>query len=235
MRAQSHVVGVALMLGIAVVALGGLTVGVGNLVDSQAASADTQRMAGGLDRALQGPERTGYHSHEVRFSEGRLRTADRTLRVLENGTVVAEYDADALVFEHGARRVVSVAGAVVRDNGNSAWLATRPPITHSERNGVLVVGVPVLNAGDVSVAGRGVTRSLETNVSHDRRDLGRGNFSVAIETATPAPFARQYESAARVDRRSFAGDEHESVVLTFAGAPQGYLVVHDLRLEVGHG
>jgi hypothetical protein len=235
MRAQSHVVGVALMLGIAVVALGGLTVGVGNLVDSQAASADTDRMADGLARALEGPERTGYHSHEVRFSEGRLRTADRTLRVLENGTVVAEHGVDALVFERGDRRVVSVAGAVVRDNGNSAWLAARPPITHSERNEVLVVGAPVLNAGDVSVTGSGVTRALETNVSHDRRDLGRGNFSVAIETATPAAFARQYESAVDVERRSFTGDDHESVVLTFPGTRQGYLVVHDLRLEVGHG
>lgn len=235
MRAQSHVVGVALMLGIAVVALGGLTAGVGNLVDSQAASADSQRMADGLDRALEGPERTGYHSHEVHFSEGRLWTADRTLRVLENGSVLTEEEVDALVFEHGDRRVVSVAGAVVRDNGNSAWLTAAPPITHSERNEALVVGAPVLNAGNVSVAGRGVTRSLETNVSHDRRELGRGNFSVAIETATPEAFARRFESGTSIDRRTFAGDEHESVVLTFPGTPRAYLVVHDLSLVVGHG
>lgn len=235
MRAQSHVVGVALMLGIAVVALGGLTAGVGNLVDSQAASADADRMTEGLDRALEGPERTGYHSHEIHFSEGRLYTAERTLRVLENGSVVAEHGVDALVFENGDRRVVSLAGAVLRDNGDSAWLATPPPITHSERNEVLVVGAPVLNAGEVSVAGEGVTRSLETNVSHDRRDLGRGNFSVAIETETPAPFERQFSSDVTVHRRTFDGDEHGSVVLGFPGIRRGYLVVHDLRLGVSHG
>jgi hypothetical protein len=132
------------MLVLAVVALGGLTAGVGTLVDSQAADADARRMADGLDRALEGTERTGYHSHEIHFSEGRLRTADRTLRVLEDGTVVATHDIGALVFERGDHRVVSVAGAVVRDNGNSAWLEAAPPLTYSERTGIFVVGVPAL-------------------------------------------------------------------------------------------
>ena len=236
MRAQSHVVGVALMLGLAVVALGGLTVGIGNLVDSQAAGADAQRMAGELDQAVEGVERTGYHSHDVHFSAGTLQTADRTLRLLENGTVIAEHDVDALVFENDGHRVVSLAGAVVRDNGASAWLASPPPITHSEQTEVVAVGVPVLNTGRISVSGDGgVTRNIETNVSHDRRDLGTGEFAVAIETETPEPFERYFEEKdVLVDQREFSGDDRESVVLTFPGTREGYLVVHDLNLEVSN-
>lgn len=237
MRAQSHVVGVALMLGLAVLALGTLTVGVGSLVDSQTASADAQRMADGLDRAVVGAERTGYHSHEISFAEGTLSTAERTLRVLENGTTIAEHEVDALVFENSEYRVTAVAGAVVRDRGTSASLYAPPSVAHSERNEIFVVGAPVLNADRGSVGSQGgVTRRIETNVSHDRQDLGNGEFAIAIETETPEPFERYFEEQnATVDRREFAGDEKTSVVGTFPGTRQGYLVVHDLQLEVSHG
>jgi hypothetical protein len=237
MRAQSHVLGVALMLGLAVVALGALTVGIGNLVDSQAASADAQRMADGLDRAVVGTQRTGYHSHELHFSAGQLTTANRTLRVLEDGAVVTAHAVDTLVFENSEYRVRSLAGAVVRDDGYSATLVTPPPITHSEHNEILVVGVPVLNAERVSIGGTGgITRTIETNVSHDRSDLGTGEFAVAIETTTPEPFMRYFEQRGLVvEQRTFPGDDNESIVVTFSGTRQAYLIVHDLQLEVGHG
>lgn len=237
MRAQSHIVGVALMLGVAVLALGTLTAGVGTLIDSQTASADAQRVADGLDRAVQGSERTGVHSHQVHFAEGTFRTVERTMRILENGSVVETVEADALVYEHSEGRVVSLAGAVVRDSGASAAFADPPSVTHSERNGVLIVGAPALNAGRVSLSGGGgVTATVRTNVSHDRRDLGTGQFAVAIETTSPDPFRRFFaDQGATVDTRRFADDETDSVVATYPGLREGYLVVHNLRLEVSHG
>ncbi|WP_233739776.1 DUF7289 family protein [Halovenus carboxidivorans] len=237
MRAQSHVVGVALMLGIAVLALGTLTAGVGTLIDSQTADADAQRVAEGFDRAIQGVERTGTHSHDLSFTGGQLHTVDRTMRVLNNGTVVASVEADALVYERGDRRVLSLAGAVVRDQDGNTFLTGTPPITHSERTDVLLVGAPKLNASRFSLSGGdGVTATLRTNVSHERRDLGTGEFSVAIETDSPDPFRRFFaEQGATVESRTFAGDEVASVVATYPGVRQGYLVVHDLRLEVTHG
>jgi len=233
MRAQSHVVGVALMLGLGVIALGTLTVAIGSLVDSQAGAADAQRVAEGLDRAVQGAERTGIHRHELRFSEGTVRTADRTLRILENGSVIERVSVDAVVFENGDRRVTAVAGAVVREGGG-AWFADEPRITHSERNGVLLVSAPVLNASTVSVGGQGgVTTTVRTNVSHDRAELGAGEYAVAVETRTPGPFEAFFAAQnATVERRQFAGDEHASVVAHYPGLREGYLVVHDLRLEV---
>jgi len=235
-RAQSHVVGVALMLGLGVIALGTLTLAIGTLVDSQAGSADATRVADDLDRAVQGAERTGVHRHQVRFSEGTLRSTDRTLRVLENGSVVEEVAVDALVFDNDDSRVTSLAGAVVREGGG-AWFVAEPRVTHSERNEVLVVSAPMLNASRVSTGGQGgVTKTIETNVSHERINLGEGEYAVAIETTTPRPFEDFFAAHnASVQRRQFAGDDHESVVAHYPGVRQGYLVVHDLRLEVTDG
>ncbi|PSQ48052.1 hypothetical protein BRD19_07885 [Halobacteriales archaeon SW_7_65_23] len=237
MRGQSHVVGVALLLGIAIVALGGLTVGVGSLLDAQAATADANRVADGMNQAFQGIDRAGTHSQRIAFSDGHLATEERTLRIIKNGRVLKTREVDALVFERGDRRVAAVAGALVQQHGASAWLVSAPRITDSERNDVFVVGAPILNASHVTVGGTGgVSRTLRIDPSHTEHDLGTGEFAVAIETATPGPFERYFEEQnASTNRRTFAGDEHASVVAHYPGDRQGYLVVHDLSMEVDNG
>lgn len=237
MRAQSHVVGVALLLGIAVVALGGLTVGVGSLVESQAAAADTSRVADSMDEAFRAVDRAGTHSQRVAFTDGSLATAERTLRVLKDGSVVETRAVDALVFESGDRSVTAVAGALVQQQGASAWLVSEPRVTDSETNSVIVVGAPALNAGHVAVGGTGgVTTTLRIDPTHTEYDLGTGTFAVAVETETPGPFERYFEREnATTEQRTFAGDEHASVVAHYPGDRQGYLVVHDLSLEVDDG
>lgn len=236
-RAQSHVVGVALLFGLTAVALGTLTVGIGTVVDSQASNADAHRITDGLDETLRAVDRGGRYSQRLSFSDGRLATDDRTLRVLRNGSVVETHEVGALGFTSSDRRVTAVAGAIVREQGDSAWLASEPSISSSRRNGVLVVGVPALNAGRVSIGGTGgVTTTVRIDPSHTEYDLGTGTFSIAIETATPGPFERYFERQnATTTHRSFAGDATTSVVAHYPGQRQGYLVVHDLALEVGNG
>jgi hypothetical protein len=237
MRAQSHVVGVALLLGITVVALGGLTLTVGSLVDAGTASADAARVADELDAALEPVETTGPQTGQVHFAGGTLRTVERDVRILENGSTVRRHGAGALVFETGARRVAFLAGAVVRGDAGGAWLVSEPPITESAHNAVLVAGVPKLDAADLAVGGAGPTTArLRTNVSHARTDLGRGNYGVAIETVTPRPFERYFaRQNASVSLSDLDGDGVESVVATYPGQRRGYLVVHNLSLEVNRG
>lgn len=235
MRAQSHVIGAVLMLGLAVVALGALTLGIGGVLESQAASADAERVASTMDEALHGVERTGHYSHRLTFAEGTLRTEERTLRVVNSsGVIIQERSIDALLFEGNDRRVAGLGGAVVRGSGEHAWLVSDPPITSSEQNEVLVVGTTKLAVDHVSISGQGgVTTTLETNVSHQRESLGTGQFQVTIETATPGPFERYFESLnASVERTQFDGDTHESVVASFPGERETYLVVHNLSLEI---
>ncbi len=236
-RGQSSVVGVALLLGVTVVSLGLLTAGIGTVVGDSAARADARQVASGFESALRPVEVTGPYRGEVTFSEGTLRTVDRDLRVLAGGRVVERVAVGALVFESGGHRTAYLAGGVVRGRGENAWLATTPPVTASRDGGpagVLVVGAPKLG-GTADVAGSGgVVATLATDVTHERSALGEGSYAVAIETATPTawgPFFR--ERGARVAHRDFDGDGTTSVVATFPSRRRGYLVVHDLRLEVG--
>lgn len=77
MRGQSHVVGVALLLGISVVALGSLTVVVGSLVDAGTASANAMRVADEMDGALRPVETTGHRTPEPQ-GQPQLRETQRS-------------------------------------------------------------------------------------------------------------------------------------------------------------
>lgn len=235
-RGQSSIVGVALLLGMTVVALGALTVSVGTLVDGQAARADAQRVAQGLEAGLQPVETTGHRTAEIRFGGGHLETVDRELRVYDATGIVATVDIGGLVYENGNRRVAAVGGAVVRGQGENAWTVDQPPISGSETSGVLVVGAPKLNTSGEAVGGGQTTARLTMNVSHDRQSLGTGTYRVAVETSAPAAFERVFEDrGSTVSRRDIDGDGVVSVVASFPGRREAYVVEHDMRLEVTHG
>ncbi|USZ69222.1 hypothetical protein NGM10_05640 [Halorussus salilacus] len=238
-RAQSNVVGVALLLGVVVVSLGALTAGVGTVVEENAATADATRVAADLDAALDPVEATGVHRGRVSFSEGQLRTVERDLRVLNDSGVVRTVPVDALVFTGGDRRVAFLAGAVVRGPEGNARVRTPPPITSSRSGGpegVLVVGAPELN-GSASVSATGGGSALvRTEVTHHRERLGNETFRVAVETSTPGAWERHFrDENATVTTRDFDGDGVDSVVAEFPGERVAYLVVHDMRLEVRNG
>ncbi|WP_136717982.1 DUF7289 family protein [Halorientalis salina] len=236
-RGQSHVIGVAVLMGITVIALAGLTAGIGTLVESNAASADSTRVADDLSTALEPVETTGHHRGEVGFTDGRLRTVEREVRILNETGVVRRVDAGGLVFEAGDRRVSYVDDAIVRQSGTNTWLHEPPSLTTGRDGGVLIASVARLNASDVAVSGeRSSAVTLATNVSHERTELGTDTYGVAIETKTPRPLERWFrERNATVSRRDFDGDGVESVVGRFPGNRTGYLVVHDMHLEVADG
>ncbi|WP_178916091.1 type IV pilin [Natronomonas gomsonensis] len=231
-RGQSNVVGVALLLGIAVVSMGTLTAAVGVVVDSSAAEADAERVATDLDDALEPVAATGPQRGTVTFSKGRLTSIDRTVTIRADGREVETVPVDALVFESGDRQVRFHAGAIVRGTGRQAWLHAPPPFTVDED--VLIVGAPTVgdDVGTISGSG-GVTATVESDVSHERRDLGEATFSVAVETATPTVWERWFrKQGATVERED---GKPPVVVGTFEGRRTGYLVVHDLDAEVTAG
>ena len=245
-RAQSNVVGVAILLGVVVVALGTLTAGIGSVVENNAASADAARVAADLDSALEPVSATGVHRGRVSFTDGRLRTVERDLRVLNGSGVVRTVSADALIFTAGKRRVGFLAGAIVRGRPGNARMRTPPPFTASRiggadgdesggnETGVLVVGAPTLNGSVGFATTGGGSVVLRTDVTHRRTALGEGTYRVAVETATPDAWRRHFERRnATVTARDFDGDGVTSVVADYPGERVAYLVVHDLRLEVG--
>lgn len=234
-RGQSNVVGVALLLGVTVMALGALTAGIGTVVQDNAAGADAARVADGFDAALRPVETTGVRRGRVAFSSGQVRVVERDLRVTD-GSTTRRVAVDALVYETDDRRVTFLAGAIVRGEGERARVVRPPPIVAARgAGGSLVVGAPRLDAATVGVGGEGgVEVVLRTNVSHDRERLGRGSYRVAVETATPAAWRTALEEAGGevVATRDVDGDGVPSVVARFPGERTVYLVVHDMDLEV---
>lgn len=234
-RAQSHVVGVALMLGVTVIALASITVGIGTVFDAHSERADAARVADGFETALKPVETTGPQEGMVAFEKGHLGTADRELRVDRNGSRVARIEVDALVYEQDRRRVATLAGAIVRGRREGAWLRRPPPVLATADAGVLAIGAVKLNASRVAAGGSGRV-SVATNVTHQRSTLGPGTYTIELETTTPEAFERYFRgtnaSVSRVDRD---GDGVRSVVAHYPGRRRAYLVVHDLHLEVSHG
>lgn len=230
-RAQSNVIGVAILLGVTVVALGTLTASVGTVVEHHAAASDARRVAADLDDALRPIETTGVRRGQISFTSGDLELVDRQVRVLNHSGVVASVDAGALRFSAGSRGATYIAGSVLRHG--DGWSTTRTLLPVTADPDVLVVSVPALR-GDVALsASGGGPYTLRSNVSHDRRSLGLGDYRVAVETTHPAALRRQFEAAnATVTRRDIDGDGVSSVVADYQGTRTAYLVVHETAVSV---
>jgi hypothetical protein len=236
-RAQSHVVGVALLLVASTIAIGTLTLGVGELLESRAETTDAKQVAEGLADAVQPQGTTGYGVGRVQFSDGNLRTVEREVRLRRNGTTVRTYETGALRYETGERVVSVVGGAIVHQHEESGWLVREPPIAGSTASGVLLVGIPVLGAGDTAVSGEGGGPvAIRTNVSHSRTTLGTGRFAVAIETSAAGAIRRYFEERGVPARiRDFDDDGVRSVLARYPGQRRGIVVRHDLELVIGDG
>lgn len=228
-RGQSNVVGVAILLGVTVVALGAVTASVGTLIETNAAAADANRVATDLSSAIQPVRTTGVRVGSVSFTDGTLQTVDRTIRVLNATGPVFVRDANALAFESGAYAVTMLGGAVVTGQSGSGRFVRDPAMTAGD--GVLVVSVPVLD-GAISAGGENTRLRLRTRVTHDRLALGTGTYRVAVETTRPDPWERYFEraNATFLPPRDFDGDGVASVVARFPGQRAGYVVVHAVEV-----
>lgn len=241
-RAQSHVVGVSLMIGLTVLALGALTMTIGSVVESGASSAEADRVADAMAVVADPADVTGTAESELRFGDGRLFVEQRSIRLIDagDGSVIEQVDSDAFVYEVGSYSVVGANGAVLHAGTGGATMRSEPSIVAArDPGGVLVVGAPSMDVPDLArSAGTGTRIGLRTAVEHDRRDLGEQTVRVAVETEHPRPWAAYFErrNATVVDRSaSFDGDDVDSVVAEFEGERQTYLVVHEADLEVGGG
>lgn len=235
-RSQSEVVGVALLLGLAVVGMGVLTLTVGVTLEENAAAADASRVAADLEEGIDPVATTGTRRSSLSFSDGTLRTTDRTMRLLNGDDVASTWEVGAIVYETEGHRVVSAGGAVVESRGEYARVRDEPPMTVSPGVFLLTV-VDIDPVNPVSYGGTSTsTLTLETTVSHERTDLGVGDYAVAVETAHPDAWIRAFErQGASTTVESFDSDDERSVVARFDGEHTGYVVVHDVELEAFHG
>ena len=131
-RAQSNVVGVAILIGITMLSLGALTAAVGTVVESNAAAVDADRVAADLDAAVQPVETTGPHAGRVSFTDGELRTVDRTIRVHDGDDreVGLPAGARATALRHRFTSLTTSTASPSPDSSGSATTTVRAPLRH---------------------------------------------------------------------------------------------------------
>lgn len=252
-RGQSHVVGVALLLGITVVALAGLTAGIGSLVDHNAASADAERVADALDDAHAPTETTGTTRTELPLGGGAIDTESRTVRLFGVDTAndppplgsldpehnatdeLVEVETDAIIYENEHRTVTSEAGAILLGGQDSTRLYRAPPI-HADNSSSepLLIGLSVVDADvpRLSSSDRGTRLSVTTTVGHERQPLTESEYRLAIETTHPGAWERHFED---LPTRAVQQEETTVVVVGIPGDRPAYLVTHRSTVEVRVG
>ena len=237
-RGQSHVVGVAILLAVTVVSLGGLTATVADTVDTGTDHAAERQLAGQLADAVQPRRVTGAHTSRLAVGNGRVETVPRTVRLLNDSGTVRQVAADALVARTDDTRVATVAGTVVRGRPGAATVVRRPSVRRAPDS--LIVGVAALGdreeraTASVGVGGHGPARSqirLRTNVSHRATRYPADTWRVAIETTTPDALAASLDAVGDTSRQDFDADGVPSVVVRVTDR-RVVFVVHTLRLEV---
>ncbi|WP_144902079.1 DUF7289 family protein [Halobellus captivus] len=234
-RAQTAVVGVAILLGITVLAVGGLTATAGSIVEDGAASASATRVSDDFSTAL-APD-SGERETTVELASGTVSVVNRSVWLLDDDGVVWAGHAGAIVYADGEHRVTGFAGAVVRSDKRGSRAVE--PSRIAPADGTLYVGVPVLNASGadgVSTGNHRLAVTLRADAESERQRLPAANYRVGVETTTPAVWERHFrERGATTTRRDFDGDGIPSVVASFEGERTVHLVVHDIRLDVGVG
>ena len=229
-RGQAHVVGVALLAALTVLAVATMTATVGTVVGERADAAAADRVATGFDEALS-PRGAGPRETRVPTPGGGVRTVDREVRLLAGATTVRVVDAGGLVYGSGTSRVAFVAGGIARGRPGAATLVERPPV--AVRDGTLLVGVTALGAppGRATDAPTAVVR---TNVSHERLRRSSGEYRVAVETRTPGAWRRALDGT-DVETVDLDDDGVPSVVVSVPVDRRLSLVVHRLDATVSAG
>jgi len=212
-RAQSSVVGVALLLALTVASMAVLTVGVGSVIDGAATGAQADRVADRFVTLLPGGHPAGARSGSLRLAGGDLATLDRQVRVLAGGSVVLERDADALVYRVGDRRVAALAGTVVTGPPGAATFVRDPQL--SVAAAVTYLAVPVVTTTPDRAVTSPVTLAVDVEATATRTTLSPARYRVAIETATPGPWRRWFaDRGLETVTRDLDGDGVDSVVAT---------------------
>lgn len=233
-RGQANVVGVALLLGIGVVAIGLLTASVGGLVDAQLAAADADAATTGFSELRDGVFAGTNESYSLRVADGDLSRVNRTVRLLPDGGENRTYDADGYAATFGGHRVAFVGGAVVRGTGDEARLVTPPPLSFA--GDAAFLSLSTLTAASTDGGGLGGGAKLRTETNRTVTDLPRDSYTVAVETATPAAWERAFEARGyNATRTDFDGDGVTSVAATVPEERTLAVARYDVTVVVDRG
>lgn len=230
-RAQSAVIGVALLMVITVVSIGVLTAGTGVLVDEAGRNADVQRVT---DRLLEGYEpRTllGGSTISLPVTGGTLETVPRTIEIRRAGSPVEIFETAGIRYRRAGHSVTAVGQAILRDRGGRARFIREPRLVRVfESGGKRVLSISVVLVEDTldHTVHRAGEQRLTVMATHERRMLEPGRYAIALETTAPEAWERALEDLAKWIRIEERGEDGRYRLLVEFGR------VHEVRLVVTH-
>ncbi len=233
-RGQSNVVGVALLLGIGVVAIGLLTASVGGLVDAQLSTADADAATNGFTSLRDGVFDGTNESHPIHVTDGEFARVNRTVRLISEDGEPRTYDADGYVATFGGHRVAFVGGAVVRGTRANARLVTPVPLSFA--GDAAFLPLPTLTGASADGGGLGGGAELRATATRNVTTLPTDSYTVAVETATPDAWERSFERQGfGTTRTDFDDDGIPSVVATVPDERTFAVARYNLTVVVDRG
>lgn len=233
-RAQSTVVGVAILLAITVTSMAVLTAGVGSVVDDAASTARADHVADRFVTLLPDSGASGDRVGELRVGRGVVDTVDREIRLVRAGDIVFERAVNALVYEHRGARVVAHAGAVITGTGEDARFRDLPDaaLTEGGAGRTAYVALPVFSTGSGDGLGTGARFDLAVSTTTTTLTLSGGSYRIAVETSSPTPWTRWFhKQRLETGRDDFDGDGIPSVVATIPDTRAVHVVVIDTEVR----
>lgn len=250
MRRQTNVVGVVSILVLAVVALGGLTAGVGVLLQSGATTTGAEQTAATFGSAIMPAETVGTTVSDIPVENGTLYSTQRHVRIINGDqasfepgtqtvTIVEQIRTDGLVYKTETQTVVVHGGAVLYATDGRPRVYRPPPIMADTESRIIRVGVSQRQLSEFqrSVTGSETIR-IQTTVTHRRQSFGNGSYYIAIETDYPQVWARQLRERGGTivaTRVRFEGDHADSVVVQFPNTTELRVTRHAMDIEVSAG
>lgn len=235
---------------VTVAVLGGLTAGVGVVIQDSASTVHTEQMATAFADAFAPAKTVGHTSAELTLEHGSIYAAPRRVRLLTETkrpftpgrttvTVVETVRSDAIVYARNSGQIVVHAGAVYYGRGTSARIVRPPEITAHGVEGPTVLGVPAVQTDDIGISVTPQkTVQIDTTVTHRQVDLGQRPAYLTIETADPKLWQRYFadqEPTVITTRARFEGDQEDSVVVRLPEGRPLTLVIHEVEIEVTTG
>ncbi len=247
MRRRTNIAGVMSILVLAVVALGGLTAGVGVLLQSGATTTGAEQTAAAFGSAIMPAETVGTTVSDIPVENGTLYSTQRHVRII-NGeqarfepgtqtvTVVEQIRTDGLVYKTETQTVVVHGGAVLYATDGQPRVYRPPPIVADSESNIVRIGVAQRTLSELqrAVAAANTVR-IQTTVTHRRQNFENGSYYIAIETDYPQVWARQLRERGGTivaTRARFEGDHADSVVVQFPNTTELRVTRHVLDIEV---
>lgn len=234
----------ALVAAVTVLALGGLTAGIGSLIQGGASTVEAERAADELGAAVDPKEIVGTRERSVDLRGGTVDVKAHRIRIVDADglaiheseatvPIVEELQSDALVYTRDDQTIRLRGRAITTSIDGDHSLHREPGIITDDDT--VVLGIGLLQTDDEKLEDRSAAVTVIAESEHERVTYPEQAYAIAIETPHPdiwEPYLESTGASVETTGAQFPDDDYHSVIATFAGERELVLVRNDVTVEV---